>query len=85
MRELLELGRDTLQAEKEAGDYPREECGKAALTELFETLRSESKPIIVKKDVEEIDNVVRQVRFDGWQVSSEGDWEVRRQLSSSSR
>ncbi|MHB2151784.1 hypothetical protein [Schaalia turicensis] len=80
LRELLELGRDTLQAEKEAGEVPREERGKAALTELFETVRSESTPIIVEKVVEEIDNVVRQVRFDGWQSTSEGDREVRRQL-----
>lgn len=80
LRELLELGRDTLQAEKEAGEVPREERGKAALTELFETVRSESTPIIVEKVVEEIDNVVRQVRFDGWQATSEGDREVRRQL-----
>ena len=80
LRELLELGRDTLQAEKEAGEAPREERGKAALTELFETVRSDSTPIIVEKVVEEIDNVVRQVRFDGWQSTSEGDREVRRQL-----
>ena len=66
------------------GDFfagePREERGKAALTELFETVRSGSTPIIVEKVVEEIDNVVRQVRFDGWQSTSEGDREVRRQL-----
>ena len=58
------------------GDFfagePREERGKAALTELFETVRSGSTPIIVEKVVEEIDNVVRQVRFDGWQSTSEG-------------
>lgn len=48
--------------------------------ELFETVRSGSTPIIVEKVVEEIDNVVRQVRFDGWQSTSEGDREVRRQL-----
>ncbi|MBS4943360.1 MAG: hypothetical protein KHZ52_08125 [Actinomyces graevenitzii] len=66
------------------GDFfagePREERGKAALTELFETVRNGSTPIIVEKVVEEIDNVVRQVRFDGWQSTSEGDREVRRQL-----
>jgi len=43
-------------------------------------VRSDSTPIIVEKVVEEIDNVVRQVRFDGWQSTSEGDREVRRQL-----
>lgn len=34
----------------------------------------------MEKVVEEIDNVVRQVRFDGWQSTSEGGREVRRQL-----
>lgn len=80
LKHLLELSRDTLQAEKEVGEIPREEKGKAALTELFETARSDETPIIVEKVVEEIDNVVRQVRFDGWQNTTEGDRVVSQEL-----
>ncbi|WP_233120632.1 type I restriction endonuclease subunit R [Boudabousia liubingyangii] len=80
LKALLDLSRDTLQAEKEAGEVPREERGKAALSELFETVKSEETPIIVDKVVEEIDNVVRQVRFDGWQSTSEGDRVVSQEL-----
>ena len=82
LRELLELARDTVAAEKAAEEVPREEQGKAALTELFEALKSEDTPIIVENVVSRIDEVVRGVRFEGWQATVEGDREVRRALRS---
>lgn len=82
LRELLELARDTVAAEKAAEETPREEQGKAALTELFEALKSEDTPIIVENVVSRIDEVVRGVRFEGWQTTVEGDREVRRALRS---
>lgn len=82
LRELLELARDTVAAEKAAEEIPREEQGKAALTELFEALKSEDTPIIVENVVSRIDEVVRGVRFEGWQATVEGDREVRRALRS---
>lgn len=39
LRELLELAKDTVAAEKAVDEVPREEQGKAALTELFEASR----------------------------------------------
>jgi type I restriction enzyme, R subunit len=51
LRELLELA--------------REEGGKAALTELFESAKDEDTPVMVERIVNEIDDVVRAVRFDG--------------------
>jgi type I restriction enzyme, R subunit len=80
LRELLELARDTVAAEKATNEVPREEQGKAALTELFEALKTDQTPIIVDNIVNRIDEVVRAVRFDGWQSTIQGDQEVRQAL-----
>jgi type I restriction enzyme R subunit len=80
LRELLELARDTVAAEKAIHEVPREERGKAALTELFEALKGKQTPIIVENVVNRIDEVVRGVRFEGWQSTIRGDQEVRQAL-----
>lgn len=80
LRELLELARDTVAAEKAVNETPREEQGMAALTELFDALKSEETPIIVENIVDRIDEVVRAVRFVGWQSTIRGDQEVRQAL-----
>jgi len=58
LKELLDLARDTVAAEKAAGEMPREEQGKAALTELFDSLQSDGTPVIVENIVTRIDEVV---------------------------
>jgi type I restriction enzyme R subunit len=80
LRELLELARDTVAAEKQIGQKAREEQGKAALTELFESLQCDGTPVIVENIVNRIDEVVRGVRFAGWQGTIRGDQEVRQAL-----
>lgn len=80
LRELLELARDTVAAEKAVNEIPREEQGRAALTELFQALKTDQTPIIVDNIVNRIDEVVRAVRFDGWQSTIRGDQEVRQAL-----
>ena len=80
LRELLELARDTVAAEKAAAEVPREERGKAALTELFASIKEAETPVMVERVVEDIDQVVRVVRFDGWQRTLEGDRLVAQEL-----
>jgi type I restriction enzyme, R subunit len=80
LRELLALARDTVAAEKAVNEVPREERGKAALTELFESVRNDETPIMVERVVADIDEVVRAVRFDGWQATAAGDREVQQVL-----
>jgi type I restriction enzyme R subunit len=53
---------------------------KAALTELFREERNEQTPIIVERVVCDIDEIVRYVRFDGWQYTHAGEREVRNAL-----
>ena len=78
--ELLKLARDTVAAVKVLKEVPREEQGKAALTELSEALKTDQTPIIVVNIVNRIDEVVRAVRFEGWQTTIRGDQESRRVL-----
>jgi type I restriction enzyme R subunit len=72
LKELFQLARDTVAAEKAAAEIPREEQGKAALTDLFESLKGDDTPIIVENVVNEVDNIVRTVRFAGWQNTRDG-------------
>jgi type I restriction enzyme R subunit len=51
---------------------------KAALTELFLELKTDTTPAIVERIVNDIDEIVRVVRFDGWQNSTVGEREVKR-------
>jgi type I restriction enzyme R subunit len=80
LRELLDLAKDTVKAEKQEGQKPREEQGRAALTELFRSLQGNGTPVIVENIVNRIDEVVRGVRFQGWQSTISGDKEVQRAL-----
>ena len=80
LKQLLELATDLLMAERDAPPEEDEDRGKAALTELFEEARNEETPIIVEKVVADIDEIVRYVRFPGWQTTSAGEREVRKAL-----
>lgn len=80
LKSLLELARDVVEAENEVPEEIHEEQGKAALTELFETAKNESTPVIVERVVSDIDEIVRQVRFPGWQQTEAGERELRKAL-----
>lgn len=80
LKALLDLARDLVNAEKEVPQAEDEERGKAALTELFQHARSPETPVIVERVVDDIDEIVRMVRFDGWQATAAGEREVRKAL-----
>lgn len=50
------------------------------LTELFESVKNEDTPVMVERIVNDIDEVVCAVRFDGWQDTAAGDREVQQAL-----
>ncbi len=77
---LLDLARDVVQAENATPPAEEEDRGRAALTELFEAARTAATPIIVERIVAKIDEIVRLVRFPGWQTTSAGEREVRKAL-----
>ena len=78
LKALLELAKDVVQAEKAIPD-PIDK-GKAALTELFKNVRNDNTPVIVERIVNDIDGIVRIVRFPGWQNTSTGRTQVSKNL-----
>jgi type I restriction enzyme R subunit len=80
LKQLLELAKDVVKEEKAVAPEEERDQAKAALTELFESVKSESTPIVVEKIVGDIDEIVRHVRFPGWQDTDAGKREVRRAL-----
>ena len=80
LKELLNLARDVVTAEHVAPPIEQEERGKEALTELFEEVKNSETPIIVERVVADIDEIVRVVRFDGWQDTHAGEREIRKAL-----
>ena len=77
LKELLALAKDIVHAEREVAAPEEPELGKAKLTELFEEVRAKNTPVIVERVVADIDDIVRHVRFPGWQQSSAGEREVK--------
>lgn len=79
---LLELAKEAAEAEKEVVPEDEIDKGKAALTELFNSVKGRATPIIVERIVKDIDDIVRIVRFDGWQNTTAGKQEVKKALRS---
>lgn len=80
LKDLLDLARDLVQAEKDTPPEEDEDRGKAALTELFLEVRNEQTPKMVERIVNDIDEILRLVRFPGWQKTSAGEREVKQAL-----
>jgi type I restriction enzyme R subunit len=49
---------------------------------LFNSVRNAKTPVIVERIVKDIDDIVRIVRFDGWQDTVAGRKEVKKALRS---
>lgn len=80
LKTLIDLAREARAAEVEVVPEEEEDKGKAALTELFEGIRTDSTPIIVSNVVNDIDEIVRVTRFDGWQRTTSGVKDIKREL-----
>lgn len=80
LKSLIRLARDVVKAEKEVETIEEQQQAKAALTELFEEARTDTTPVIIERIVNDIDAVVRAVRFDGWQQSNPGERDVKKAL-----
>lgn len=82
LKRLLELAHDAAQAEREVVPMSEVDKGKAALTELFNSVKNSNTPVIVDRIVNDIDDIVRIVRFDGWKDTVTGRKEVKKALRS---
>ena len=80
VKELCKIAKETVEAEKELARENEEKSPKAALTELFLELKTDSTPAVIERIVDDIDSIVRVVRFPGWQQTSSGEREVQKSL-----
>ncbi len=80
LKRLLEIARKVVEAEKEIDPVEEQDQARTALTELFQETRSTNMPVIVERVVDDIDSIVRIVRFPGWQQTSAGEREVQKAL-----
>lgn len=80
VKELCKLAKDTLQAEKELEEEIISKSPQAALTELFTELKTDETPAVVERIVKDIDDIVRLVRFPGWQTTAAGEREIQKSL-----
>jgi len=80
LKALIQIAKDVVKAEKEVEPEDEQKKAKAALTELFENAKTDKTPVIIERIVNDIDSVVRVVRFDGWQQSNPGEREIKKAL-----
>jgi len=80
LKEILALARDVLEAERLVDPEEERDRAKEALTELFNEARNLNTHIIVERIVTDIDEIVKKVRFAGWQATSQGERLVQREL-----
>lgn len=88
LKKILELAKDVTVAVKAddegrlddltPGILPDPHLG--ALTQIFREYAPEAAPAIIERVVIDVDEIVRQVRFVGWQTSTPGDRAVRREI-----
>jgi type I restriction enzyme R subunit len=86
LRELLELARQVTMVERaddeghldDEGLLPDPNVG--ALTQIFQEYAPPETPVIIENVVADIDTIVRQVRFTGWNNTQNGDRTVRKEV-----
>ena len=80
LKQILELAKDVVEAEKQTDPVEERDRAKEALTELFNEAKNKNTHIIVERIVADIDDIVKKVRFPDWQHTSQGERLVQREL-----
>jgi len=80
LKEILEVAKEVLEAERERDPEEERDRAKEALTELFQEVKGKNTHIIVERIVADIDEIVKKVRFPDWQHTSQGERLVQKEL-----
>jgi type I restriction enzyme R subunit len=80
LKQILELAKDVVEAEKETDPEEERDKAKEALTELFQEAKGTNTHVIVERIVADIDDIVKKVRFPNWQRTSQGERLVQKEL-----
>jgi hypothetical protein len=71
---------EVVETEKQTDPVDERDRAKEALTELFNEAKGKNTHIIVERIVNDIDEIVRKVRFPDWQSTSQGERLVQKEL-----
>jgi type I restriction enzyme R subunit len=80
LKEILEVAREFVEAERKTDPEEERDRAKEALTELFQEAKGKNTHIIVERIVADIDEIVKKVRFPDWQHTSQGERLVQKEL-----
>jgi type I restriction enzyme R subunit len=80
LKEMLELAKEVVEAEKGVDPVEERDRAKEALTELFNEAKNSNTHIIVERIVADIDEIVKKVRFPEWQQTTQGERLVQKEL-----
>lgn len=80
LKELLTLAKEIVQSERQVDPVDEQAKAKAALTDLFAEVKNGKTPVVIERVVADIDEIVRLVRFPGWQNTKAGEREVQKAL-----
>ena len=80
LKQMLELAKEVVEAEKQADPVEERDKAKEALTELFSEAKNTNTHIIVERIVTDIDDIVKKVRFPDWQHTTQGERLVQKEL-----
>ena len=79
LKGLLDIAKETVKLERDTDAEPIDDT-KEALTKLFMECKVDKTPVIVEQIVQDIDDVVKVTRFDGWQWTKTGEREIKKAL-----
>ena len=85
LKAILEVAKDTVEAERQIEPEQEQDRAVAALTELFNEIKTQQTHVIVERIVADIDGIVKQVRFPDWQNTTSGQREIQKALRLSLR
>jgi type I restriction enzyme R subunit len=80
LKEVLQIAKEVVEAEKSVDPVEERDPAKEALTELFNEAKSANTHIIVERIVADIDDIVKKVRFPEWQETTQGERLVQKEL-----
>lgn len=86
LRDLFKAAKDLHAAEKVEDENGRDGLDLlpdpriGALTQIFNEYAPKDTPVIVGRVVKDIDDIVKEVRYDGWKATQQGDRLVRTEI-----
>ena len=76
LKTLLEIAKEIVAEENRQKNKPKPDA-RQALTRIFEQQNLPTPPEMIKKIVHQIDEIVKKVRFEGWQHTIAGDRQIK--------